>query len=89
MLELTDIHKAYNARSHSAVAAVDGISLSVKAGEFVAVQGPSGCGKSTLLLIAGGLLSPDNGAAVIAGQDPYQLSANARAASSKVGARGF
>ncbi|MFT5491565.1 MAG: putative ABC transport system ATP-binding protein [Limisphaerales bacterium] len=79
MLELTDIHKAYNAQSHSAVAAVDGISLSVKSGEFVAVQGPSGCGKSTLLLVAGGLLSPDKGAAVIAGQDPYQLSANARA----------
>lgn len=80
MLELADIHRTYNAQSHSAVAAVNGISLSVGAGEFVAVQGPSGCGKSTLLLIAGGLLSPDRGIAKIAGQDPCQLSSNARAA---------
>lgn len=80
MLELSAIQKSYNTQSHSAVAAVNGISLKVNAGEFVAVQGPSGCGKSTLLLIAGGLLSPDQGDATIAGQDPYQLSANARAA---------
>lgn len=80
MLELVDIQKTYNAQSHSSVAAINGISLDVGAGEFVAVQGPSGCGKSTLLLIAGGLLSPDRGSATVAGQNPYQLSSNARAA---------
>jgi NitT/TauT family transport system ATP-binding protein len=41
--------------------AIDEISLSLNAGEFVAVVGPSGCGKSTLLRAAAGLLSPSSG----------------------------
>ncbi len=80
MLELTDIHKTYRGRDKGDVAAVDGISLNLNKGEFVAVQGPSGCGKSTLLLIAGGLLSPDSGRVTVGGEDPYVLSPNARAA---------
>src|SRR5471032_1879671 len=41
--------------------ALDDISLSIPAGEFVAIVGPSGCGKSTLLNIAAGLLTPSSG----------------------------
>jgi len=41
--------------------AVDGVSLAVSAGEFVAIVGPTGCGKSTLLNIAAGLIAPSSG----------------------------
>jgi len=43
------------------VRAVDGISISIKQGEFTAIKGPSGCGKTTLLNMIGGLDSPSAG----------------------------
>lgn len=43
------------------VTALDGFSLEVRRGEFVAVVGPSGCGKSTLLRVVAGLLAPTRG----------------------------
>lgn len=48
--------------------AVDGLSMSIKEGEFVAVLGPSGCGKSTLLKIVSGLLNPSQGEVALSGQ---------------------
>lgn len=78
LLEIQEARKAYS-RPEGKVQALDGVSLTVDAGQFVAVQGPSGCGKSTLLLIAGGLLRPDSGTVRIAGESPYELSPNARA----------
>ena len=78
LLELVDLSKSFKSGSQR-VQAVDGISLTVDAGEFLAIKGPSGCGKSTLLLMVGGLLSPDAGKVLIEGTDPYALSNDQRA----------
>ncbi len=61
------------------IAAVDGVSIELNGGDFVALHGPSGCGKSTLMLMAGALLSPDDGEVEIGGENPYQLGVERRA----------
>src|SRR5947209_19197769 len=55
------------------------VSLTVAAGEVVAVMGPSDSGKSTLLQILGGLDEPDEGRAIVAGVDWASLHGRARA----------
>ena len=78
MLEICELSKTYRGPA-GAVRVLHGLSLEVAAGEFVAVQGRSGCGKTTLLLATGGLLRPDAGRVLVAGQDLYALSEEARA----------
>jgi putative ABC transport system ATP-binding protein len=56
------------------VTAVQGVSLSVRQGEFVAIVGPSGSGKSTLFYLLGGLTSATSGRVVIDGVDFASLS---------------
>ena len=78
LISLDHITKTYTGDAGPIVAVAD-VSVSVEAGEFVAVVGPSGCGKTTLLLVAGGLLRPENGEVSIDGTDPYSLSGEQRA----------
>ncbi|EQD40984.1 ABC transporter, ATP-binding protein, partial [mine drainage metagenome] len=52
---------------------VRGVSIKVRAGEFLAVMGPSGCGKSTLLHVLGGLAAPEQGRVLLQGTDLYSL----------------
>ncbi len=54
--------------------AVDGVSLSVKQGELVALYGPSGSGKTTLLLLIAALLRPDGGSILLDGREISALS---------------
>jgi len=60
MLELERVVKRYR-RGGEQVNAVDGVSLTLGAGEMLALHGPSGSGKTTLLLLISTLLSPDEG----------------------------
>ncbi len=56
-------------KSFGGIAAVDGVSFAVEAGEIFALLGPSGCGKTTLLRLIAGLDVPDEGAIAIDGAD--------------------
>jgi osmoprotectant transport system ATP-binding protein len=67
-LELTGLVKRHGVR-----AALDGVDLSVRAGEFVALVGPSGSGKTTLLKSINRLVAPDEGMVHIAGRDVREV----------------
>jgi putative ABC transport system ATP-binding protein len=71
---LSDVIKYYPG-GEEVVRAVDGVSLSVAPGQFVALYGPSGSGKTTLLMMAGGLLSADRGTIRFGGRDISRMSA--------------
>lgn len=72
MIELKNIKKTFDL-GDSVVSALDGVSLSVNAGEFVAVMGSSGSGKSTLMNIIGLLDRPTSGEYLLDGK-PVSLS---------------
>lgn len=68
-LVATDIDKTYRSGNNPPVRALEGVSVHVKAGEFVSIIGPSGCGKSTLLNVLTGLERPDRGRVYLRGED--------------------
>jgi putative ABC transport system ATP-binding protein len=78
VLELRAVSRVHG-HDETAVRALDGVNLSVAAGELVAVMGPSGSGKSTLLNLAGGLDAPTSGDILVEGQRLGGLSRSALA----------
>ncbi len=77
IIEITHLHKVYDDRKVP-VRALNGINLSISAGEFTAIVGPSGSGKTTLLNILGGLDDPTQGAVIIDGVNITALPAGQR-----------
>ncbi|MCR4397307.1 MAG: ATP-binding cassette domain-containing protein, partial [Candidatus Saccharicenans sp.] len=67
IIEAFDIKKIYK-RGAEQVAAIDGLSLTVKEGEFLSIIGPSGSGKTTLLNILGCLDNPTTGKLAVGGR---------------------
>ncbi len=72
ILETKDLRKIYGA-GESEVRALDGVSISIGEGEFVAIVGSSGSGKSTLLNMIGGLDRPTSGQVLIVGRDILKM----------------
>jgi putative ABC transport system ATP-binding protein len=75
-------------RGESIVRAVDGVSLTIAAGEFVALEGPSGSGKSTLLQLLGTLDRPDEGE-ILFEERPLHTLGDAQLAELRLNAFGF
>ena len=67
VLEAINVYKSYRRGDH-VVTALNGVTLTVSAGERVAVMGPSGCGKSTLLHLCGAMDRPSKGEVRLEGQ---------------------
>jgi putative ABC transport system ATP-binding protein len=74
-LELRDVVKRYESAGET-IPAVDGVSLTVEPGEFVALYGPSGSGKTTLLMLVATIKQPDSGAIVFDGIDLTAFNTN-------------
>src|SRR5581483_4169130 len=75
-MALLEIHHV--TRRFGDFAAVDGVSLSIAAGEFFTLLGPSGCGKTTLLRMVAGFDAPDDGRIVLDGKDMTGIAPEAR-----------
>ncbi|MDI6810957.1 MAG: ABC transporter ATP-binding protein [archaeon] len=75
VVELVEVTKVYDLPRGS-IKALDNVSVSIEAGDFVSIMGPSGSGKTTLLNIIGCLDVPTSGRVVIGGKDISDLGDN-------------
>jgi putative ABC transport system ATP-binding protein len=73
LIELTDITKIYR-MGKIEIAALNGVSLTIKKGELLAIIGASGSGKSTLLHVIGCLVRPTSGTYILNGRDVSRMS---------------
>jgi putative ABC transport system ATP-binding protein len=78
LIDIKDMYKIYNPGENE-VRALDGISLTIERGEFVAIVGQSGSGKSTLMNMLGLLDRPNSGRYSLNGVDTQELDENERA----------
>jgi putative ABC transport system ATP-binding protein len=78
LIEITDLVKVYDMGA-TQVRALDGVSLNVERGEYIAIMGPSGSGKSTLMNLIGCLDTPTSGSYRLNGQSVNELDDNALA----------
>ena len=74
LIELKDVYKIYREGLESEVRALDGVSLTIEKGEFVAIVGQSGSGKSTMMNVLGCLDIPTRGDYRLNGVDVLELS---------------
>lgn len=80
MIRIENASRLFPARNGHPVAALQGVTLEVRRGEFVMVVGPSGSGKSTLLFTIGGMQHPTEGSVSFGDTNLYGVSASRRAA---------
>jgi putative ABC transport system ATP-binding protein len=72
VIRIEDLHKIYSLGSQQ-VNALDGVSLSIKKNDYIAIMGPSGSGKSTMMNILGCLDTPTSGRYILGGTDVSQM----------------
>jgi putative ABC transport system ATP-binding protein len=78
MVDVQQVRKVYR-RDSQEITVLDGMTLQVPEGEFVALMGPSGSGKTTLLNLIAGIDRPSSGRVIVAGTDVGQLGESALA----------
>jgi len=78
VIELEDVSRIYKV-GKAETAALRGVSVTIEAGEFLAIVGPSGSGKTTMLQLMGCLDRPSHGRVFIDGRDVTRLNPNQRA----------
>ena len=69
LIDIRDVTKTYEMGAETIVHALDGVSLTIEAGDYVAIMGPSGSGKSTLMNLIGCLDTPSTGSYVLKGRE--------------------